>query len=78
MTHIDDTLVVAYEQIAQDPGLVEVPQADHVLHPVDGSGMHGLNVGGILGQDPVLLMGEQSQPLRNYGVIGYCVSISVC
>lgn len=59
MAHIDDTLVVADEQVAQDPILVEVPQRDHILHPVDGGGMHGLNIGGILGQDPVLLMGEQ-------------------
>ena len=60
-THIDDTLVVADEQVPQDASLVEVSQADHILHTVDGGGVHGLNVGGILGRDPVLLMGEQLQ-----------------
>ncbi|TNN61984.1 hypothetical protein EYF80_027819 [Liparis tanakae] len=35
-THIDDVLVVADEQVAEDAGFVEVAQADHVLHPVDG------------------------------------------
>lgn len=48
-------LVVADEQVAEDAGLVEVAQADHVLHAVDGGRVHGLDVGGVLGGDPVFL-----------------------
>lgn len=54
-TNIDDALVVADQQVAEDAGFVEVPQADHVLHPVDGGGVHGLDVGGVLGGYRVLL-----------------------
>lgn len=46
---------VADEQVAQDAGLIEVPQADHVLHAVDRRGVHGLDVRGVLRGDPVLL-----------------------
>ena len=56
-THIYEFFSVSDEQVAKDAGFVEVPQADHVLHAVDGGGMHWLNVGGILGGDPVLLVG---------------------
>lgn len=58
MTHVDELLAVSDEQVAQDSGLVEVSQADHVLHPMDGGGMHGLDVGGVLGRDPMLLEGQ--------------------
>ena len=58
-THIYELLPVSDEQVAQDAGLVQVAQSDHVLHPVDGGGVHGLDVGGILGGDPVLLEGGE-------------------
>lgn len=54
-THIDEVVPVADEQVAQDAGLVEVPQADHVLHAVDRRGVHGLDVWGLLRGDPVFL-----------------------
>lgn len=54
-TYIDDALIVADEQVAEDAGFVEVAQTDHVLHPVDGGWVHGLDVGGILGGNPVFL-----------------------
>ena len=54
-TNVDDALVVADEQVAEDAGFVQVAQADHVLHPVDGGRVHGLDVGGILRGDPVFL-----------------------
>lgn len=57
-THIYEFFSVSDEEVAEDAGLVEISQADHVLHTVDGGGMHWLNVGGILGGDPVLLEGE--------------------
>lgn len=58
-THIYELFCVSDEQVTQNASFVEVPQADHVLHPVDGGGMHWLNVGGILGGDPMLLQGEE-------------------
>lgn len=57
-THINEFLSVSDEQVAEDAGFIEVSQPDHVLHTVDGGGMHWLNVGGILGGDPVLLEEE--------------------
>ena len=55
LTYVDDVLLVADEQVAEDAGFVQVPQADHVLHAVDGGGVHGLEVGGVLRREPVLL-----------------------
>lgn len=54
-TYVDDALVVADEQVAEDAGFVQVTQTDHVLHPVDGGRVHGLDVCGVLRRDPVLL-----------------------
>lgn len=34
-THVDEVVAVADQQVAQNAGLVEVSQADHVLHTVD-------------------------------------------
>ncbi len=42
-THIDEVVIVSDEEVAEDAGLVEVPQADHVLHPLDGGGVHRLD-----------------------------------
>lgn len=53
--YVDDTLVVADEQVAEDSGFVQVTQTDHVLHPVDGGRVHWLDVCGVLRRDPVLL-----------------------
>ena len=36
-------VVVSDEQVSQDAGLVEVAEADHVLHPLDGGRVHGLD-----------------------------------
>ena len=55
-THIDEFLSVSDQQVAQDAGLVEVSEADHVLHTVDGGRVHRLDVCCILGGDPVLLL----------------------
>ena len=42
-THIDEVVIVSDEEVAEDASLVEVPEADHVLHPLDGGGVHGLD-----------------------------------
>lgn len=54
-TYINEVLSVADEQVAENPSLIQVPQANHVLHAMDRGGVHWLNVGGILGGDPVFL-----------------------
>lgn len=55
VTDVDDALVVADEQVAEDAGFIEVAQADHVLHSVDGGRVHGFDVGGVLRGNPVFL-----------------------
>lgn len=57
-THVDEVVPVADQQVAQNAGLVEVSQADHVLHAVDRRGVHGLDVRGVLRGDPVFLWGS--------------------
>lgn len=54
-TDVDDVLVVADEQVSEDAGLIEVTQADHVLHAVDGGRVHWFDVGGTLRTNPVFL-----------------------
>lgn len=57
-THVYEFFSVSDEQVAEDAGFVEVSQPDHVLHAVDGGGMHRLDVGGVLWGDPVFLVGK--------------------
>lgn len=59
-THVDDTFTVADQQVAEDAGFIQVSQTNHVLHPVDGGGVHGLDVGGILRGNPVFLRERES------------------
>lgn len=54
-TYIDEMFSVADEKVPEDPRLIQIPQSNHVLHPVDGGGVHRLDVRGILGRDPVFL-----------------------
>lgn len=58
-THIDEVLPITNQQVPENSGLIQVPQADHVLHPMDGGGVHGFDVAGILRGNPVLLGKEQ-------------------
>lgn len=60
-THIDEVLPIANQQVPENSCLVQVPQADHVLHSMDGGGVHGFDVAGILWGNPVLLGKEQGQ-----------------
>jgi hypothetical protein len=64
-THIDEVVIVANEQVAEDAGLVEVAEADHVLHPLDGGRVHGL--------DPSL----RGQPLLLAVVVHYLCEIGL-
>lgn len=54
-THIDEVVSVANEQVAQNACLIEIPQADHVLHTMYRGGVHRLDVRGILRGNPVFL-----------------------
>lgn len=69
-TDIDDAFIVADEKVAEDAGFVEVAQADHVRHPVDGGRVHGLDVGGILRRNPVFLCewGEKSEEIIAHNI----------
>lgn len=60
-THIDEMLPVADQQVPKDSCLIQVPQPDHVLHSMDGGGVHGFDVAGILRGNPVLLGREREQ-----------------
>lgn len=53
--YIYEFFSVSDEQVPEDSGFIQVTEAYHVLHAVDGGGVHWLNVGGVLGGDPVLL-----------------------
>ncbi len=72
-TNIDDALIVADEQVAQDAGFIEVAQTDHVLHAVDGGRVHGLDVGGVLRGNPVFLCvpGTKKEIRGNTGLRDY-------
>ena len=52
-THIDEVVVVSDEEVPQYPGLVQVPEADHVLHPLHRGRVHRLDPP--LGGEPQLL-----------------------
>ena len=52
-TYVDKIVLVSDEEVSQDAGLVEVAEADHVLDPLDGGGVHGLDPA--LGGEPLLL-----------------------
>ena len=60
-THIDEVLPIADQQVPEDSRLVQVSQADHVLHSMDGGGVHGFDVASILWGNPVLLGRERGQ-----------------
>lgn len=42
-TYVDEILVVADEQVAQDTGLVQVSEGDHVLYTLHRGGVHRLD-----------------------------------
>lgn len=53
--YVYEFLSVSDEQVTEDSGFIQVTQTYHVLHAMDGGGVHRLNVGGVLRGDPVLL-----------------------
>ena len=42
-TYINKIVIVSNEKVPENAGLVKVSKADHVLHPLDGGGVHGLD-----------------------------------
>ena len=65
-THVDDALLVADHQVPEEAGLVEVPQTDHVLHPLHGRGVHDPDDGlPTLGQS--VLLEEQRNTDMTHG-----------
>lgn len=42
-TYIDEILTITNEQVSEDAGFVEVPQANHIFHPMGWGGMHRLD-----------------------------------
>lgn len=58
--YIYELFSVSDEEVAEDSCFIEVTKAYHVLHTVDGGGVHRLNVGGVLRRDPVLLQRDKT------------------
>lgn len=67
-THVDEVVTVANEKVSKNACLVEIPQADHVLHTVHRRGVHQLDVCGILRGNPVFLQGHS--PSRQLLLLG--------
>lgn len=43
-TYIDDAFFVPHQKVAEEPGLMKIPQPYHVIHPLHRGGVHGLQV----------------------------------
>lgn len=41
-TYIDDAFFVPHQQVPEEPGLIQIPQPDHVIHTLHRGGVHGL------------------------------------
>lgn len=52
-TYVDDAFSVPHQKVPEEPGLVQIPQSDHVIHALHRGGVHGLE--GHLFTDLVLL-----------------------
>lgn len=79
--YIYEFFSVSDEEVPEDSSFVEVTKTYHVLHTVDGGGVHWLDVGGILRRDPVLLQRDKTCPLNshhNYSTLfGFSSSLNV-
>ena len=58
-TYIDEVVIVTDEEVPEYSGLIEVTQADHVLHAINGGRMQRLQLGASL--HPVLLRNRMSK-----------------
>lgn len=63
--YIYELFSVSDEEVAEDSSFVEVTKAYHVLHTVDGGGVHWFNVSGVLWRDPVLLQRVKTWSLNS-------------
>ena len=41
--YINEIIVVSDEKVSKDASLVKISEADHVLNPLDGGRVHGLD-----------------------------------
>ena len=42
-THVDEVVIVANEKVSQDSSFMKISETDHILHPLDRGGVHGLD-----------------------------------
>lgn len=63
-THIDLVLPVAGQEVVHHASLIQVPQADHVVHALHRVGVHGAEGVKVLCSDPVFLEQRTQTPLR--------------
>lgn len=54
-THVDLVLLVADQEVVHHACLIQVPQADHVIHTFGRVGVHGAEGTNVLCSDPVFL-----------------------
>lgn len=54
-THVDLVLLVADQEVVHHACLIQVPQADHVIHALSRIGVHGAEGAKVLCLDPVFL-----------------------
>lgn len=59
--YIYNPVVVTDQEISEDTSFIQVPEMDHVLHPMNGGWVHRFDVCSILKRDPVLLHKRKTQ-----------------
>ncbi len=64
-TYIYDPVIVTDQEISEDTSFIQVPETDHVLHPMNGGWVHRFDVCSILKRDPVLLHKGKIQTITN-------------
>lgn len=63
-THVDLVPLVANKEVVHHACLVQVAQADHVIHTLGRVGVHGAEGAKVLCLDPVFLERRASMPVR--------------
>ena len=60
-THIDFVLLVADEEVVHQACFMEIPEADHVFHPLDRRGVHQSHHVHVPSRDPMFLKKARHQ-----------------